>query len=154
MAALAPTDRGQMPRHSRGQLVCRVRQRTPPELDFRWMRWLLNRPDGHRLRNCHEPRHLETPNIPYFRFLGKTHPYRYHGRGLKTKRCGILTIELIRKYIVWYPHPELNGNQRFRKPLLYPFELWGLTAICAACKNDYIPSIGNGHSQKFSGGGT
>jgi hypothetical protein len=25
----------------------------------------------------------------------------------------------------WYPHPELNGNQRFRKPLLYPFELWG-----------------------------
>ncbi len=25
----------------------------------------------------------------------------------------------------WYPHPELNGNQRFRKPPLYPFELWG-----------------------------
>jgi hypothetical protein len=25
----------------------------------------------------------------------------------------------------WYPHPELNGDQRFRKPLLYPFELWG-----------------------------
>jgi hypothetical protein len=25
----------------------------------------------------------------------------------------------------WYPHPELNGNPRFRKPSLYPFELWG-----------------------------
>jgi hypothetical protein len=25
----------------------------------------------------------------------------------------------------WYPHPELNRDQRFRKPLLYPFELWG-----------------------------
>jgi hypothetical protein len=25
----------------------------------------------------------------------------------------------------WYPHPELNRNPRFRKPLLYPFELWG-----------------------------
>ena len=25
----------------------------------------------------------------------------------------------------WYPRPELNGNQRFRKPLLYPFELRG-----------------------------
>jgi hypothetical protein len=23
--------------------------------------------------------------------------------------------------------------------------------ICAACKHDYIPSIGNGHSQKVSG---
>ena len=29
--------------------------------------------------------------------------------------------------IRWYPHPELNGNPRFRKPLLYPFELWGLS---------------------------
>ena len=28
-------------------------------------------------------------------------------------------------FLVWYPHPELNGNPRFRKPLLYPFELWG-----------------------------
>jgi hypothetical protein len=27
----------------------------------------------------------------------------------------------------WYPHPELNRNQRFRKPPLYPFELWGHT---------------------------
>ena len=26
----------------------------------------------------------------------------------------------------WYPHPELNRDQRFRKPPLYPFELWGL----------------------------
>ena len=26
----------------------------------------------------------------------------------------------------WYPHPELNRDQRFRKPLLYPFELWRL----------------------------
>src|ERR1039457_7567196 len=25
----------------------------------------------------------------------------------------------------WCPHPELNWDQRFRKPLLYPFELWG-----------------------------
>jgi hypothetical protein len=25
----------------------------------------------------------------------------------------------------WYPRPELNRNQRFRKPLLYPFELRG-----------------------------
>ena len=25
----------------------------------------------------------------------------------------------------YWHHPELNGNQRFRKPLLYPFELWG-----------------------------
>jgi hypothetical protein len=25
----------------------------------------------------------------------------------------------------WYPHEELNLDQRFRKPLLYPFELWG-----------------------------
>lgn len=23
----------------------------------------------------------------------------------------------------WYPRPELNRDQRFRKPLLYPFEL-------------------------------
>ncbi len=23
----------------------------------------------------------------------------------------------------WYPRPELNGDPRFRKPLLYPFEL-------------------------------
>ena len=28
----------------------------------------------------------------------------------------------------WYPRPELNGDQRFRKPLLYPFELRGLHA--------------------------
>ena len=28
-------------------------------------------------------------------------------------------------FMGWYPHPELNGNPRFRKPLLYPFELWG-----------------------------
>ena len=27
--------------------------------------------------------------------------------------------------INWYPHPELNRDQRFRKPSLYPFELWG-----------------------------
>ena len=27
--------------------------------------------------------------------------------------------------IGWYPHPELNRDQRFRKPPLYPFELWG-----------------------------
>ena len=27
--------------------------------------------------------------------------------------------------VSWYPHPELNGDPRFRKPLLYPFELWG-----------------------------
>ncbi len=25
----------------------------------------------------------------------------------------------------WYPRPELNGDPRFRKPLLYPFELQG-----------------------------
>lgn len=25
----------------------------------------------------------------------------------------------------WYPHPESNRDQRFRKPPLYPFELWG-----------------------------
>ena len=24
----------------------------------------------------------------------------------------------------WYSHQELNLDQRFRKPLLYPFELW------------------------------
>jgi hypothetical protein len=24
---------------------------------------------------------------------------------------------------VWYPRPELNWDPRFRKPLLYPFEL-------------------------------
>jgi hypothetical protein len=24
----------------------------------------------------------------------------------------------------WCSHPELNWDQRFRKPLLYPFELW------------------------------
>ena len=29
----------------------------------------------------------------------------------------------------WYPHPELNGDPRFRKPLLYPFELWGQRAL-------------------------
>ena len=28
----------------------------------------------------------------------------------------------------WYPHPELNRDQRFRKPPLYPFELWGQQA--------------------------
>ena len=28
-----------------------------------------------------------------------------------------------------YPHPELNGDPRFRKPLLYPFELWGLNLV-------------------------
>ena len=27
----------------------------------------------------------------------------------------------------WYPQAELNGHQRFRKPPLYPFELWGHT---------------------------
>jgi hypothetical protein len=27
----------------------------------------------------------------------------------------------------WYSHQELNLNQRFRKPLLYPFELWEQT---------------------------
>src|SRR5262245_27554852 len=27
-----------------------------------------------------------------------------------------------------YPHPELNRDQRFRKPPLYPFELWGRRA--------------------------
>lgn len=26
---------------------------------------------------------------------------------------------------IW-PHPESNWDQRFRKPLLYPFELWDL----------------------------
>ena len=26
----------------------------------------------------------------------------------------------------WCPRPELNWDQRFRKPLLYPFELRGL----------------------------
>ena len=31
-------------------------------------------------------------------------------------------------FVGWYPHPELNGNPRFRKPLLYPFELWGHSA--------------------------
>ncbi len=40
----------------------------------------------------------------------------------------------------WYPHPELNGDQRFRKPPLYPFELWGrnrpenLTPSSGECK--------------------
>ena len=38
----------------------------------------------------------------------------------KSERNHIKTLEN-----KWYPHPELNGNQRFRKPLLYPFELWG-----------------------------
>ena len=28
----------------------------------------------------------------------------------------------------WYPCPELNGDARFRKPLLYPFELQGQTS--------------------------
>ena len=27
---------------------------------------------------------------------------------------------------IWYPHTELNCDLWFRKPLLYPFELWGL----------------------------
>lgn len=26
--------------------------------------------------------------------------------------------------VKWYSHQELNLDQRFRKPLLYPFELW------------------------------
>ena len=30
-------------------------------------------------------------------------------------------------FLSWYPHPELNRDQRFRKPPLYPFELWGQT---------------------------
>jgi hypothetical protein len=30
----------------------------------------------------------------------------------------------------WRPHPELNWDQRFRKPLLYPFELWGQIPRC------------------------
>ena len=45
----------------------------------------------------------------------------------------------------WYPHPELNGDQRFRKPLLYPFELWGrnpskygLLRLCAANHEGHI----------------
>ena len=29
----------------------------------------------------------------------------------------------------WYPHPELNRDQRFRKPPLYPFELWGQATV-------------------------
>src|SRR5262245_12989434 len=27
-------------------------------------------------------------------------------------------------FVEWYSHQELNLDQRFRKPLLYPFELW------------------------------
>ena len=42
------------------------------------------------------------------------------------KKCvlGLFQRHFMR-VLKWYPHPELNGNQRFRKPLLYPFELWG-----------------------------
>jgi hypothetical protein len=29
----------------------------------------------------------------------------------------------------WYPRPELNRDLRFRKPLLYPFELRGRTRL-------------------------
>ena len=32
----------------------------------------------------------------------------------------------------WYPRPELNRDLRFRKPLLYPFELRGQTILLAA----------------------
>jgi hypothetical protein len=31
----------------------------------------------------------------------------------------------------WYPRPELNRDLRFRKPLLYPFELRGHSCRCA-----------------------
>lgn len=42
----------------------------------------------------------------------------------------------------WYPHPELNRDQRFRKPPLYPFELWGQAPrkrgiLLALVKNDF-----------------
>ena len=47
----------------------------------------------------------------------------------------------------WYPHPELNGNPRFRKPLLYPFELWGLGTLSPECKMEYNLGVQNGHSQ-------
>src|SRR5213595_527410 len=46
--------------------------------------------------------------------------------GVSGKELG---LERSRKKIAssqsWYPRPELNWNQRFRKPLLYPFELRG-----------------------------
>ena len=31
--------------------------------------------------------------------------------------------EDLESFVNWYPRPELNWNQLFRKPLLYPFEL-------------------------------
>ncbi len=31
--------------------------------------------------------------------------------------------------VEWRPRPELNWNRRFRKPLLYPFELRGQIAL-------------------------
>ena len=36
----------------------------------------------------------------------------------------------------WYPHPELNRDQRFRKPPLYPFELWGRAWETSLPKNE------------------
>ena len=36
---------------------------------------------------------------------------------------GVVGIEP--QELFWYPRPELNRDQRFRKPLLYPFELRG-----------------------------
>jgi hypothetical protein len=30
----------------------------------------------------------------------------------------------------WYPRPELNRDGRFRKPLLYPFEVQGHKGRC------------------------
>src|SRR5262245_16964362 len=35
-------------------------------------------------------------------------------------------MRILVRFSKWYPHPELNRDQRFRKPPLYPFELWGL----------------------------
>jgi hypothetical protein len=45
----------------------------------------------------------------------------------------------------WYPCPELNGDARFRKPLLYPFELQGLKIT-----QGFIPTpISNGRRMVY-----
>ena len=44
-------------------------------------------------------------------------------RFVALKRC-VGESPVIKGDFEWYSHQELNLDQRFRKPLLYPFELW------------------------------
>ena len=62
-----------------------------------------------------------------------------------------MTDLLLRVGESWYPRPELNRDLRFRKPLLYPFELRGHSAAffapdsgCAFVATEILPTPAEG----------